>query len=404
MANPVPLAFPDGDNKPIADTRRYTAEAFALIKTDAAEVPNEDYSLTPYQAIIFGTDIFEYDSDDLTTAHDGLTVLVSLDGRRYKIQTRVYIKYKVDDKDIAAQPGSPSVGDAYLLPVAPTGDDWALKAKNIATYTDRGWVFNAPVQGDICFVIDEGAYYHYPSSAIWTQGLGNLALGVGAVKPRHLQKAAGLVVEAEQNSPPGSVPADGVAYIVGTVPTGAWVGKVGNIAISNGATWDYLAAYEGGAVYDKAEAFVKTYEGGLWVASQSVVADLRYVDVVADDTPNLDASVWYDALTLAVTSKVSNMLKFEIINFNSSVNSPSGVTVSARLIRDAEVIAITEAEGVIDWPVNIADERYYITPADSATHYYKFQVSSDKPNRIHTIDLNVLFTEYRVAAFITELD
>ncbi|MFN3351463.1 DUF2793 domain-containing protein [Pseudorhodoplanes sp.] len=58
------------------------------------------------------------------------------------------------DRDLAAPPGSPADGDAYLVAASPTGA-WAGQAGNIAYVIDGGWRFFVPVKGLVAYVADE---------------------------------------------------------------------------------------------------------------------------------------------------------------------------------------------------------------------------------------------------------
>ena len=61
----------------------------------------------------------------------------------------------------------------------------------------------------------------------------------------------GAPVIAIQNAPPGS-PADGDCYIVGSSPTGAWVGHAADIAAYIGTSWQFLLPAPGWTVYNQA--------------------------------------------------------------------------------------------------------------------------------------------------------
>lgn len=60
----------------------------------------------------------------------------------------------VEDQDLAAPPGSPSEGDAYIVAASATGD-WAGKEKNIAYYNSAEWKFISPNEGLMVWVNDE---------------------------------------------------------------------------------------------------------------------------------------------------------------------------------------------------------------------------------------------------------
>lgn len=71
------------------------------------------------------------------------------------------------------------------------------------------------------------------------------------------------------NTPPGS-PTTGDRYIVGTSPTGAWVGKSNQIAQWNGTAWVYTIPAEGFAAFvdDLDTAYV--YNGSAWVKMATI--------------------------------------------------------------------------------------------------------------------------------------
>lgn len=86
----------------------------------------------------------------------------------------------VKSRTTAAQPGSPTNGDTYILPASATGTDWGGKATGtIAYYTTRkttttggsdststGWDFITPKRGFYANVEDESdALYTYDGSA-----------------------------------------------------------------------------------------------------------------------------------------------------------------------------------------------------------------------------------------------
>lgn len=65
------------------------------------------------------------------------------------------------DKDESTPPGSPSNGDAYIIPPASEAaatDDWEGQEDSIAAYHD-GWIFITPQDGWRVFVADEDRVY-----------------------------------------------------------------------------------------------------------------------------------------------------------------------------------------------------------------------------------------------------
>ena len=182
MATALQEAFPAAD-VPNATTVLKLAEQGIIVVDDLDAVQSEDFTLQPWAGICSLADgsLFMYDATDTTSVHDGMTVIV-VSGRRYILRTTQIFDGTADSQGDTAPPGSPSLGDTYIIGAAPSGD-WAAKAKNIATWTARGWVYRAPEQGMVVWVIDEQTFYHYSASDAWTQGLpiGEVlvALGVG---------------------------------------------------------------------------------------------------------------------------------------------------------------------------------------------------------------------------------
>ncbi|MEM9618736.1 MAG: DUF2793 domain-containing protein [Pseudomonadota bacterium] len=61
-------------------------------------------------------------------------------------------------RTVAAAPGAPAEGDAYILPASPTGSDWAgFSADNIAVFQDGAWIEITSVTGLRAWIADESA-------------------------------------------------------------------------------------------------------------------------------------------------------------------------------------------------------------------------------------------------------
>lgn len=195
--------------------------------------------------------LYFYNADDSTTADDGLTCLVSADGRRYILADATAIAISsvlAIDND---PPVSPSEGDAYIVDVSPTGA-WVGHAKDIALYTPRGWVFATPKVG--CALLNEetGLNVQYSAAGAWASMA--TALDVAVVTPELMLFPMGLSVEARQNAPPVSpVAGDGLYYLVGTSGSGAWSGHSNDIAYYNDSSaWAFIDAYDGARIFNKA--------------------------------------------------------------------------------------------------------------------------------------------------------
>lgn len=229
-------------------------------------------SLTPgnVNVLVYGGVLFNYDSADSTTAHDGVTCIVTADGKRFKtdqFKGSNNALRNVKDKDLATPPGSPALGDRYIVAASGTGA-WTGKDKQIAEWTARGWVFQVPNAFDVTMVVDEALYYHYSAAGVWTSGLPALTIADASISLKKLKYfPLGVAVENQTtNTPPGS-PADGEAYIVGGSPTGAWVGQSLKVAIFETSAWVFYAGYEGAQAYDKALNALYTHNGATWATA-----------------------------------------------------------------------------------------------------------------------------------------
>lgn len=222
--------------------------------------------------IAYGNSLFWYDAADATTAHDGTSCLVSSDGKRFKISADPGWVQSVLDKDTTAQPASPSIGDAYLIPAAATGVAWAGHDDDIGIFTARGWLFIGPNVGRSIYVEDEEGYYHYTAAGAWVAGMGGGALGAKEVAPANLLHGQKYFVVENQTTatPPGTITA-GAAYIIASSPTGAWAGYTGYVAVGNKAEdgWELVAPAEGLTAYDKDTNAAVIYQGSAWSGAGS---------------------------------------------------------------------------------------------------------------------------------------
>lgn len=74
---------------------------------------------------------------------------------------------------VTAPPGSPTVGDRYLVIATATGD-FETHENNLAEYDGSTWQFETPENGDTVQVIAEDADYRYAGSA-WEKRAGTVA-------------------------------------------------------------------------------------------------------------------------------------------------------------------------------------------------------------------------------------
>ena len=74
-----------------------------------------------------------------------------------------------------------------------------------------------------------------------------------------------------QNAPPGS-PVTGDTYLVGTSPSGAWVGHAKDIAEWNGSSWGFIDAVQGDFLYNTTNALTYIFRSGNWVQTTALPA------------------------------------------------------------------------------------------------------------------------------------
>lgn len=86
-----------------------------------------------------------------TTANDSILILDA------------FCQLSVKDRDLNAPPGSPALGDRYLIAGSPTGA-WASQAGKLTVYRN-GWVFITPKEGMLSWIDDENKLIRYDGSA-----------------------------------------------------------------------------------------------------------------------------------------------------------------------------------------------------------------------------------------------
>jgi len=248
------------------DVRSLDVERYPYIMATANESQSltADSGSTEIKHLIYNGWLFARDDTDTTTAHDGVTCLVSSDGIRFLKEDVGLPKSVLDITN--TPPGSPTAGDAYIIDTSPTGA-WASNAKYVTVYTARGWVYIAPAIGMLMRVEDVTGYYHYSEGGSWTAGIDNgSGLVDDSVYPNALLYPTGIPpVENQTTNTPPAIPAAGTAYIIGSSPTGDWAAKADYLVVSDGSAWNYHAPSEGMIVYDKAQNDYYKYDSAAWV-------------------------------------------------------------------------------------------------------------------------------------------
>lgn len=255
-------------------------------------------------ALVWAGRLFYFDPDDLTTAHDGITTIVTSDGYRYKVDGIAADQLAVLSRTVTAPPALPTVGDSYLVPSGSTGD-WATHPNNIAIWTARGWRYIPPEVGQLIFVESESGFYHYGTGGAWTAGIGGSALGAGTVRSSSLigGRTHWVIVNQTTNTPPGS-PANGVAYIVGPSPMGAWAGQSGRIAVWEINAWVFYIPQEGWTAYNQALNSNYIYNG-TWNQQASGYSEVRILNANGSISPTIIAGNGVGTAPSATVAPVS---------------------------------------------------------------------------------------------------
>lgn len=355
MTTAFETAFPLGANFIAATVRSKLAEAMIGVFT-TANLSAEDFTIQPYKAIaVEGPDgdleFYAYDSTDTVTADDGGVSCIVVSGRRYKKRIDVIVRDSALSATTTAQPVSPTLGDTYIIPAAPSGTDWASEAKTVATYTARGWIFREPFVGMVVYVEDEEEFYHYDPNGDWVLGLGAGALPDGSVRPKKLFYPFGQIKVVDQrNAPPGGTPTNGTAYQVGTSPTGLFTGHANDIAIwnSTGAgSWEFHDPVEGDEIYRLDIGTPYSYRSGVW--GRTIAAPVAVQSYYIDDTTEGTAS---GALTNrlsspSITAAVGQKIRVSVTVVATTLASTAGSTTVSLGIRTDTGGSLTKA--IIQW-------------------------------------------------------
>ncbi len=372
-------------------TRRF---AYCLATDEAAgdfTAKDPDTGVPPLY-LIQNNILFAYDETDSTTAGDGVTCLVTDDDCRYKSET-IAPPWSVLDKDLTAQPVSPSDGDRYLIPTAATGTDWAGKDGKIGIFKGVRWHFAVVPIGRFLYVEDETAFYHRNTSGVWTAGVGSIAISANSIPITAIIGAkASFVIKVENqttNAPPVS-PVVPTAYIIGPSPTGAWAGNAGKLAIClTAGAFTIIAPGDGDIVYDKALKNNYQFDGTAWVSSAgawigytsaftqasggSLVGSGTYT-ISLTTAPTQSQQRWSDPVTLTYTAKRAGA-KLRVSYSAGTTNNGAGNYVGA-LFMDAVSNAIAwDQKNMVGGNV-VEAFQFVVSATDALSHTYKFAVMS----------------------------
>jgi hypothetical protein len=106
---------------------------------------------------------------------------------------------------------------------------------------------------------------------------------------RVLDVAVQLAVTSRTLAAPPSSPAQGARWIIGSGATGAWAGRVGQIALWDDGTWHFFVPQPGWTAHVLNEGGAVTFDGTGWIAAglSNPAADRLGVNTAADTTNRL---------------------------------------------------------------------------------------------------------------------
>jgi hypothetical protein len=411
MAHPVTEAIPVSGTAPAATVRQKLAAGAVWPVLTAGAVSGSDLTGLDVIEVSLNGQSFVYDAADTTTAHDGVTCLVSSDGKRFKAGGLDWGDAICETRGLTAPPGSPTIGLKWLLPAAPTGA-WAAYGKNIAQWTAAGWRFSAPSQGRKAYMKDEDRHLFYDATATWVE-YPSRSLAYGTIPPMSLSDPFAIIrVEDARASPPGSMPGAGTAYIVAASPTGAFVGHVGEVARSNGAAYEFIVPGEGSTVYRKDLGVHYTYRSGAWgqTVAPAGVQQVKRMTASNENIGTIGGSLSYSAQTAALQSAVGRALRFTLFEFRHAFGSGlAGDAYTIGLYKDADSAATgdlatipaagSSAALALTAALAATGRMQFIhTVADSLSHTWKIGVkrTAGAGSRSCTLYFDLLIEEIQV--------
>lgn len=116
----------------------------------------------------------------------------------------------VKDRDLAAPPASPAVGDAYLVAASATGL-WSGHEDDIATWQGLGWEFLPPFAGLVIFIADE-EFFLFHDDTTWRPlsgsfpelSLSEISVNMAASPTARLSVASDTAVLSHDAATPGT--------------------------------------------------------------------------------------------------------------------------------------------------------------------------------------------------------
>lgn len=145
--------------------------------------------------------------------------------------------FNVIDKDLTAPPGSPTIGDVYIVGAAATGA-WASQDGKIAVYgLSATWRFIAPAEGMLAWVRDEDLFYRHDGSAWGDAGFATISqpeAEAGTATTRRIFTAQRVAQAIAALGAPryAAVTTQAASYTLVLADAGKWV-RMNNAAANN---------------------------------------------------------------------------------------------------------------------------------------------------------------------------
>lgn len=396
MANhKVTAAFPKGGSATADEIHLRLADAFALVLHTADEIQSIDFSAAnaiavPHECRLFGV-AFIHDPADTTSVHDGVSTLVSQDGKRYiaEFSPGAFTNVKSVEN---SPPAGAVVGDKHIVGVAPTGD-FAANANDLTVLTSRGWSFVSPVIGQVVYDRNAAGQKHWSEAGAWTVGIGADSVVDASITPRKLKWPFGARVESETATPPGGTPAAGTLYLVAASATGAWAGRDTEIAEADGAGgWTFHTAAIGMRLFNAGTGGDIQFTADGWGSAAGASVDYAsefeattgtsstggsgaggYSATVA---PTSSQDYWQDDNIITHTAKQTGAkLRFE---YQAKVD-PVANDFEVALFRDSDVDAIDwvgMGESGSSQETQTVNVIFEVTAPDTNSHEYKVRFIS----------------------------
>lgn len=342
--------------------------------------------------------IFYFDPDDETSAHDGATVIVTADGKRYKVSNMV-MPDAADGIGIDAPSGAEEIGTVYITSSAPDAE-FAYWPDMLVMLTSRDWIPIEPRLGRPIYVKGDRHYFQNENGD-WTPVF--LPQG-GQIRDDALVggQRRYIVENQSTNAPPGA-PSAGVYWIVGPSPTGDWAGYPGYIATmyDGDADWTLITPKSGDEAYDKATQANYVWNGTSWgfaggawgtiihyrtEGSGSTTSTGSGSSDPISDAPTQSETRRTDDVTITTQVLSGKKIRFSYsawVTFTNGVNSGVMEHVSVALFRDSDANAIrwkplaqyqslSNGSGITQ--TRLVEFSAIWETDDSASHEYKIAV------------------------------